>query len=392
MNSAYGFFGASKGFLPCLPLAASTTTIGRQMIAQTKAMAESLVPGSKVIYGDSVAGYTPLLLRCDGHIGFLPIERLADGHKWTVMSDGKEACELDGVETYTEQGWTRVERVIRHRLAPGKRIARVLTHAGMVDVTSDHSLLLSDGTPIRPSQLFLGAQLLHFPRTPLGDDQQPFNEKEAYIIGSLVTQGWTEKLPRILNATRPLKEAFWNGLKESAAPKKYVFVRSQLAAAHIYAIGDALGHRVGIDSSLELYVIFFPQDDAELVRGVCKLERLPPRTGEYVYDLTTTNHHFSAGVGNLVVHNTDSVLVIFNCGPENRTDVHAHFKVAQEVADTITKEFKKPNELEFEKVRVFEELSNPWKYAHSNHWLPLDVLSVHSLHEETVRRYAVLEA
>ena len=32
----------------------------------------------------------------------------------------------------------------------------------------------------------------------------------------------------------------------------------------------------------------------------------------YVYDLTTENHHFAAGVGNLIVHNTDSVFYTFN--------------------------------------------------------------------------------
>src|SRR5690606_29762659 len=31
--------------------------------------------------------------------------------------------------------------------------------------------------------------------------------------------------------------------------------------------------------------------------------------GEYVYDLQTGNHHFQAGVGQIIVHNTDSVMV-----------------------------------------------------------------------------------
>ena len=53
MNSVYGFCGASKGFLACVPLAASTTAMGRSMIAQTKRLAEELVPGSRVIYGDT---------------------------------------------------------------------------------------------------------------------------------------------------------------------------------------------------------------------------------------------------------------------------------------------------------------------------------------------------
>ncbi len=32
-------------------------------------------------------------------------------------------------------------------------------------------------------------------------------------------------------------------------------------------------------------------------------------THEYVYDLETENHHFSAGIGRIIVHNTDSVMV-----------------------------------------------------------------------------------
>ena len=32
----------------------------------------------------------------------------------------------------------------------------------------------------------------------------------------------------------------------------------------------------------------------------------------FVYDLTTENHHFNAGIGNLIVHNTDSVFFTFN--------------------------------------------------------------------------------
>ena len=53
MNSAYGFFGAPRGYLPCQQIAASVTTVGRNMIAKTKELAESLVPGTRVIYGDT---------------------------------------------------------------------------------------------------------------------------------------------------------------------------------------------------------------------------------------------------------------------------------------------------------------------------------------------------
>ena len=53
MNSAYGFFGANKGYLPCIEVASSVTTVGRDMIQRTKEMVETLQPGSRVIYGDT---------------------------------------------------------------------------------------------------------------------------------------------------------------------------------------------------------------------------------------------------------------------------------------------------------------------------------------------------
>lgn len=53
MNSCYGFAGATKGFLPCVPIAASVTATGRAMIQKTRDLAEALAPGSQVVYGDT---------------------------------------------------------------------------------------------------------------------------------------------------------------------------------------------------------------------------------------------------------------------------------------------------------------------------------------------------
>jgi DNA polymerase delta subunit 1 len=52
-NSVYGFLGASKGFLPCLPVAAAVTATGRAMIVRTSELVRQLVPGSRVVYGDT---------------------------------------------------------------------------------------------------------------------------------------------------------------------------------------------------------------------------------------------------------------------------------------------------------------------------------------------------
>ena len=53
MNSVYGFLGASKGFIPIVPIAASVTATGRNMIEHTAKRAVELLPGSVVVYGDT---------------------------------------------------------------------------------------------------------------------------------------------------------------------------------------------------------------------------------------------------------------------------------------------------------------------------------------------------
>src|SRR6056300_741334 len=53
MNSVYGFTGASKGMLPCVPIASSVTRKGRMMIDDTKKYVEENYPGAKVRYGDT---------------------------------------------------------------------------------------------------------------------------------------------------------------------------------------------------------------------------------------------------------------------------------------------------------------------------------------------------
>jgi len=53
MNSVYGFTGAGKGILPCVPIASTTTCKGRMMIEETKNYVEKNFPGAKVRYGDT---------------------------------------------------------------------------------------------------------------------------------------------------------------------------------------------------------------------------------------------------------------------------------------------------------------------------------------------------
>jgi DNA polymerase delta subunit 1 len=53
MNSVYGFTGAGKGMLPCVPIASTVTCKGRSMIEETKNYVEANFPGAHVRYGDT---------------------------------------------------------------------------------------------------------------------------------------------------------------------------------------------------------------------------------------------------------------------------------------------------------------------------------------------------
>ena len=85
------------------------------------------------------------------------------------------------IGVWTEQGFTKLVRVIRHRTT--KNIFRVLTHTGCIDVTEDHSLLGPHGDKISPSNLRIGDQLLHneLPASDLRDRIAVVNTNKYYL-------------------------------------------------------------------------------------------------------------------------------------------------------------------------------------------------------------------
>ena len=89
--------------------------------------------------------------------------------------------------------------------------------------------------------------------------------------------------------------------------------------------------------------------------AIKKLMELPKYTG-YVYDLTTDNHHFAAGIGNMIVHNTDSVFFTFNLQtPEGKPirgkeALEITIELAQEAGHLASSFLKGPHDLEYEKT------------------------------------------
>jgi DNA polymerase elongation subunit (family B) len=173
-NSLYGQLGSGTFKIRLQALAASVTAYGRKQILFAKAAIEKFYGPeakdprcaakcmAKVVYGDSVSGGTGVLVRCRGieyHRRIELLHQLEEGGVW--LSDGdKEFYELKETESWTETGWTRVHRIIRHRLPSEKRMYRVYVKEGFIDVTGDHSLLDVNGKMIKPTELREGSRLL----------------------------------------------------------------------------------------------------------------------------------------------------------------------------------------------------------------------------------------
>jgi len=459
MNSAYGFTGVQAGFLPEMRIAKSVTYRGRKMLEETKATVEANFYGSSVIYGDSVSGNTPLLLRRGGGEVFIArIESVTD--KWSPAHDGKESGEVVDLESWTDEGWTRVHRVIRHALAPEKKMVRVTTHTGVVTCTDDHSLLRHNGLTVSPTNLKV-KDILLTNNVPEFTDQKSskISEDLAWVMGLFMADGscgvydcpsgqksswainkrdialletartklvrslgafsftimdtrdssgvyklsprfdvkgsvkglclqWREMLysgpskvvpTSILNASKEVRQAFFEGLycgdgcalrtsdvKKGRHCGMIIDQKGQISALSIFILASSLGYTCSVGSrtdKLDIYRVCMTKGKLRKPAGVVKRVDILPWTSQYVYDLTTENHHFQAGTGNLIVHNTDSVMVRFaideDLDPEEKVQVAWKFG---EEASALCK-FPPPNELELEKVYMPYLLYGKKNYA-----------------------------
>ena len=464
-NSLYGQCGARTSTFYEKDVAACTTATGRLMITYAKRMIEEVYGDSiyetaslgpvkcraEYVYGDSVANYTPVKVRVHGHMQICTIEDLAKygNDQWVKCEEpgkqAKEFCELQGVESWTEQGWTKIHRIIRHTLAPHKRMIRVLTHTGLVDVTDDHSLIKSDGNEISPTDCKIGTELLHkeneiiatygnssvtieeayimgffFGDGSCGNYNCPSGKKSSWalnnasmdilqkclnfctiaypnfewkildtiqssgvykicptssIYGSIVAfvKLYRDKMyynsmkiipDEIMYASLEIRKSFWDGMYDADGDKDakgYLRIdqKNQLSASHIAWLANSIGFKTSINTRTDkenIYRITMTTKTQRKNSNAIKKMHEIPYEG-FVYDLTTENHHFSAGVGNLVVHNTDSVFFTFNLeNPETKEKIRgkpaleATIEIAQDVANLCTSFLKPPMALTYEKT------------------------------------------
>lgn len=356
MNSVYGFTGAGKGILPCVPIASSVTMIGRSMIDTTKKYVEENFPGAKVRYGDSVSKDTPIIIKRNGLIEVVCINELVDTY---IKQGEKEVAVPEDTDVWTEDGFTPIVQVIRHKTT--KKMYRITTGAGMVDVTEDHSLLNKRKEMVKPSEVFIGTELLHgnCAKSVIKPIKPNLNFSFVELMGKSYANGDLECIPSaILNAPLEYLEHFITGFfsetllfdfecKKKCAEMYLICKRSRYPVRLFYRDGK-YGVELGkVDKPTQIKTIDYIGE-----------------TNDYVYDLSTGSHHFQVGPGDIVVHNTDSVMVEFDVGGRTGEDAIAYsWELGERAARECTALFKTPNNLELEKVYCPYFLYSKKRYA-----------------------------
>jgi len=122
----------------------------------------------------------------------------------------------------------------------------------------------------------------------------------------------------------------------------------------LYILGRRMGYNVSINSRQDkksiLRQTWTKDKQRKSPTAIKKLEILG-ETHDYVYDLTTESHHFHIGPGDVIVHNTDSVMVEFDVGDRKGIEaVEYSWEIGERAAEECSALFKKPNNLELEKV------------------------------------------
>lgn len=212
-NALYGQLGSGTFKIRRQVLAASTTAYGRKQLMYAKTCIEA-VYGSEVevkavgcktagrdprccaeyVYGDSVTGDTPILIKNNTSHPFLKrIDELIVEGYWDTYHTTKEAIDISdlNIQVWTDKGFTNVSKIIRHHIAPDKKLHRILTHTGVVDVTEDHSLVLSSGEKVKPSDVGIGTELMHNDKAFECFESTDFEitEDEAFVMGFFVADG-----------------------------------------------------------------------------------------------------------------------------------------------------------------------------------------------------------
>ena len=367
MNSMYGFLAAQT--LRCKPMAATVTAIGRKMIDDTKKFVEEKYQSSCAVYGDSVTGDTFILVK-DPNTKAVSIKSIKSLYENSISFNGFKYGEPHRKEksysttnylVWSDKGWVKIKKVIRHYTV--KKIYEVSCGSGIVKVTEDHSLLSEGLELIKPCQISPETRLLT--SYPSSFDTVECEDEIQTILNSSI-----EYTRKFLSAFLE-KHAYQNGGNYSFDIKRHF-------AHNIYFLFRKLGYFVRIRKCVSKEKLSFTISEQEFYYDdPVKVEFIGNST-DFVYDLETDSGRFQAGIGEIIVKNTDSVMIDFNTESTRKYKdecdrIYSHTVITEankkyldtlkvkciaesmvlgkEAADSATKTlFKFPISLEYEKV------------------------------------------
>lgn len=338
----------------------------RQGLTDLKDIQKNLRYGKMVILtdADSVTENTPILVRLEQKIHVKRIKDLVDTCKFSrgvhEISNGcfltscKEYAPGKGYEVWTENGWSPIKHIMRHKVTD-KKMYRVDSLHGSVEVTADHSMLTSDGTEIKPNDIKPDTKLMNYMNLDVFENcNKPYgNVIIAYAYFILTgrfyhscdgVQRLSFSIPN--NGTRRFVELLLNTVYGDnvfihdeynrilyTQNTGIITVYSQLfldgySTICNYIHPDILNMDDRSFTRFYTHFSIIPEDTAGMSeqfrqslyllhsRHMYKTNNIANQNDDeitiieseytgYVYDLETENHHFQAGVGSLIVHNTD---------------------------------------------------------------------------------------
>lgn len=446
-NSLYGQVGAKTSPIYLQELAASTTATGRNLVMKLKNFAEENYD-CKVVYGDSVLPNTPVMLRYNNEIHIKPIDKITElthtnwesYERFLKEGTNKEKSELTNIETWTHDGWKQIKKVIRHKCK--KKIYRILTHTGLVDVTEDHSLLNKDLKEVKPSDVMVGTELFHKSPDIQNKHTTDWTYDKLFIIGMFIGDGscgsyicqsgkknsWAinnKDLNLLQKCKSYMEEIYKNAgykfviydtLKSSGVyklcakgdikslvnewrslcyenkckiiPKEAHFqeslldglwaadgcrldyeknkcrridTKNQITAQSYYTYLTTLGYNVSINTREDKTNIFrltFSKNKfRKNTHAIKKIELLHDSYDDYVYDIETEAGTFQAGIGNMIVKNTDSIFIKFISLPDEngfelsgKDRLQASIDKSIELSKAFKPHLKAPHDAEYEKT------------------------------------------
>ena len=171
----------------------------------------------------------------------------------------------------------------------------------------------------------------------------------------------------ILNLPFDYRQAFFMGYYAGDGSKKDPSIslsnKGAIGSAGLFYIMRSIGYQVSINTRADkptIYKLTGSSSEMKMRYSSNVVKKIHPTAiynkntpliksneiekPEYIYDIETENHHFAAGVGQLIVHNSNYVVF-----PEKKTSEEI-WDWSEHVSREVSKMFPPPMKLEFESV------------------------------------------